>query len=309
VAEPERSQLASEPRCERDNGADMGRIRVRTALICAVTCGAAFAAVVPVASAAPGRSALATSTATAICKSAKRPRFAAWLSRGLERAVHGRDSRLGLAVSDPRLDLTCALHQGWRFDAASTIKATIISALLLKQHGPSHLTKAQRSLAWLMITQSDNDAATDLWNEVGMRDMQRFLDKAGMKHTVLSEAWGLTQETAGDELRLLRLLAAPGKMLSTASRQYVLSLMAHVIPSQRWGVPDGAPSGVTVSVKNGWLPYPTSRNWHVNSLGVFRGHDISYQIAVLTSGNSSENYGIATIQAEARVINRDIAKG
>jgi beta-lactamase class A len=288
----------------------MSRIRVRAMLCGVVTCGAVLAAVVPAAaSAAPGRSGAITSTRPALCTSAKRPKFAAWLSRGLQRAIHGRNSSVGLAVADPRLDLTCALHATWHFDAASTIKASIISALLLKEHGPSHLSKAQRNLAWLMITQSDNDAATDLWNEVGMTDMQRFLNKAGMKHTELNEAWGLTEETAQDELTLLRLLATPGKVLSTASRQYVLSLMAHVIPSQRWGVPAGAPRGVTVSVKNGWLPYPGANDWHVNSLGVFRGHEVSYQIAVLTSGDSTWDYGIDTIEAAARVINRDIAKG
>ena len=36
-----------------------------------------------------------------------------------------------------------------------------------------------------MITQSDNDAATDLWDEVGMRRLQHFLDLAKMDQTRL----------------------------------------------------------------------------------------------------------------------------
>ncbi len=281
-------------------------LSLRTTLA-AVAAISVAATILSIGSTEPARSAVA-SPASALCTSAQQPAFAAALSRSLQRAINGRKSRLGFAVSDPGLDLTCSLHETWHFDAASTIKVTIISALLYKEGGPSHLTATQRSLAWLMITESNNDAATDLWNDVGMTDMQRFLDRARMTHTDLNLSWGLTEETAQDELTLLQLIANSGKVLSTASRRYVLWLMDNVIPSERWGVPVGAPSSLTVAVKNGWLPYPVSDDWHINSLGVFRGHDIVYEIAMLTSGNSTENYGIGTIQAAARVINAGIAK-
>jgi len=244
---------------------------------------------------------------TGICKSAIRPKLAARLSHGIEKALAGRVSAVGLTVADPRLGLTCALDQTRHFDSASAIKATIISALLYKEHGPSHLTSAQRGLAWEMITESDNDAATALWNEVGLASLQRFLNAAHMTHTVLDDsAWGLSQLTAQDELKLLSLLATPGKVLSAASRGYVLWLMAHVIPSQHWGVPAGAPAGVTVSVKNGWLPDPNNGLWHINSIGVFRGKNVTYEIAVLTSGNPTMHYGVETIEKAAYTINIDI---
>ena len=60
-----------------------------------------------------------------------------------------------------------------------------------------------------MITQSSNSAATTLWDEVGISNIQRFLNQAGMGQTILNhEAWGLTLITAHDELRLLQLLTA-----------------------------------------------------------------------------------------------------
>ena len=264
--------------------------------------------------AAPGG--VRAAAAPAICRSASRPRFAAWLSRGIQRALAGRVSRVGLTVADPHLGLSCALHRTSHFDSASAIKATIISALLYKEHGPSHLTADQRGLAWRMITQSDNAAASALWDEVGDAGMQRFVTAAKMSHTILDDdAWGLSQLTAQDELTLLKLLTTHGTVLSDTSRGYVLWLMSKVIASQRWGVPDGAPADVTVSVKNGWLPDPFTERWHVNSIGAFRslgayrGRHISYQIAILTDGNRSESYGIGTIQAAARVINHDIARG
>jgi beta-lactamase class A len=237
------------------------------------------------------------------------------MARGIDSALSGRDSDVGLAVADPAFDLTCDLDPARHFDSASAIKATIISALLYKVHGPGHLTSAQRGLAWRMITESSNDAATDLWNEVGITSLQRFLDAAGMRHTILDDfAWGLSQLTAHDELTLLTVLTTHGPVLSPASRGYVLWLMSKVTASQRWGVPAGAPADVTVSVKNGWLPDPFTGAWHVNSIGAFRSlgryrsRHIGYQIAVLTDGNPSEAYGINTIQVAAEVINRDIAR-
>lgn len=261
------------------------------------------------------RATAASGAVTPVCRSAVHPRLAARLSRGIQAALAGRLSRVGLTVADQRLGLSCALHRTWHFDSASAIKVTIISALLYKVGGPGHMTTAQHSLAWRMITKSDNAAATRLWNEVGEAGMQRFVTAAHMPHTVLDDDhWGLSQLTAQDELTLLALLSTAGPLLSNTSRGYVLWLMSKVIPSQRWGVPAGAPAYVTVSVKNGWLPDPFTRRWHVNSIGVFRSlgayrsRHVVYQIAVLTDGNSSESYGIATIQAVARVINHDIAQ-
>jgi beta-lactamase class A len=263
--------------------------------------------------AAPGSrstAASAASLASRICTSAKRPKLAARISAGITAALAGRtDSVVGLAAADPGADLTCQFHQKLHFYAASVIKVTIISALLLKVHGPSGLTRAQRNLAYLMITQSNNNAATNLWQDVGMTDMQRFLDRAGMRHTLLSDAWGLTLITAQDELTLLHQLVS-GKVLGKNSRRYVLWLMSKVIPAERWGVPVGAPSGVTVQVKNGWLPYPRADDWNINSIGAFTGENIGYQIVILTgpsAGGQTESYGIQTVQAAAGVINRQLA--
>jgi hypothetical protein len=159
-----------------------------------------------------------------------------------------------------------------------------------------------------MITESSNSAADRLWAEVGLGGMQRFLNRAGMTHTQLSDAWGLTEITPADELTLLRLLTRPGPVLSAASRGYVLSLMAQVVVGQRWGTPAGVGAGVTVHVKNGWLPFPSGADWRINSLGAFAGPGTAYQMDVLTSGNPSMGYGVDTIEGAARVINRAIAE-
>ena len=195
--------------------------------------------------------------------------LAARMSRGILAAVRGAPD-VALAVSDTRTGVSCELHPGWHFDSASIAKVIILAALL-HELAASHgvLSAGQAGLAREMITESDNAAADALWDQVGRAQLQRFLDLAGMTHTTLGPGilWGLTQATASDELRLLTVLTSANPVLDPASREYELHLMAQVIPAQRWGVPAGAGPGVTVHVKNGWLPDP--QLWVINSIGAF----------------------------------------
>jgi hypothetical protein len=82
-----------------------------------------------------------------------------------------------------------------------------------------------------------------------------------------------------------------------------LSLMEDVTPSQRWGVSGGVPAQVTVALKNGWLPLrgPGS-DWQINSVGWISGAGRNYLMAVLSTGNPSEQYGIDTIDALAATV-------
>lgn len=270
--------------------------------------GSTLATVPALAAGANDRPAAASS---AICQSSSHPALAATLSRDIRAALRGRVSAVAVGVDAPGHRLVCWLNGSQPFDAASVVKVTILGALLLKaedQH--RYLTAGEAALAKVMITQSDNDAASDLWAEVGHPSLQRFLNLAGMTQTVLDPdgAWGLTHITAYDEVLLLRLLLRPNHVLDNASRSYVLGLMAQVIPSQRWGVPVGAPTRLTAHVKNGWLPLAT-HGWRINSIGAFTGYRGGYSIVVLTQDNPTMAYGIATVEAVAKVINRDLNPG
>ena len=246
--------------------------------------------------------------APAVCASSSHPALAARISQDILAAQRGRISGVAVAVDDPGVGLSCRLDSTAQFYSASVVKVTILGALLRKaQEQRRFLTSSENALAWAMITRSDNNAASALWADDGRFWLQHFLNLAGMTHTVLGPGgvWGLTLITASDETLLLRLLLKPNTVLSTASRNYALNLMAHVIPSQRWGVPAGAPASLTVHVKNGWLPLAT-HGWHVHSIGAFTGPGGGYSIVVLTLDNPTMAYGIATIEAIARVINRDL---
>jgi beta-lactamase class A len=251
------------------------------------------------------------SSPSASCRSPAHPALAARLARDIDRALRGRVSAVAVGVDDPGQDVQCWLDSSAHFDSASVVKVIILGALLrLAEDQHRHLTRTEAALATAMITESDNDAASALWDELGHRYIQHFLGLAKMNRTYLGAGpyWGLTQITAYDEVLLLRLLLNQNAVLDTAARDYALGLMARVIPSQRWGVPVGAPRSLTVHVKNGWLPlYP--HGWRINSIGCFTGRGGGYSIVVLTQDNPTMTYGIDTVQAVAWVVNRDLNPG
>lgn len=254
----------------------------------------------------PAARTAATTTPLVRCTAgAARPSLASKMAAQIAKQLRGRGTAIGLNLTDStdnKTGVTCWYRSTEHFYAASVIKVTILSALLRKtQEQNRQLTAREKHEAWLMITQSDNNAANALWADVGYKVMQHFLDLAGMKQTRLDPHWGLTRITAHDELTQLTIISGSNKVLTKPSRIYARYLMAHVTPSQRWGVPAGAPKTATVHVKNGWLPYPGSA-WEINSIGTFTNTHRAYLIVMLTYGNPSMAYGIDTIESAAEVI-------
>jgi beta-lactamase class A len=248
--------------------------------------------------------------APGICTSPDQPAVAAKLSRQITSALRGTEAVVGIAVKDSDEDFRCRYHQWQEFHSASVIKVITLGALLYQlQQAHESLGYDQDELATAMITQSDNDAQDTLWNEIGMPALQAFLNAARMNHTVLGtdDFWGLTEVNAHDELRLLQLLITHNPVLDAASRRYALTLMADVISWQRWGVSAGAPQDTTVHLKNGWLPDPDL--WDINSIGDFTHNDHDYSIAILTSNDPDMAYGVDTVEAVARLINKALAAG
>lgn len=209
--------------------------------------------------------------------------------------------------------------QTWTFggedpqDEASVVKVAILETLLARSNGQG-LPATDQSLAQSMIELSDNDAATDLWDQAGgASGIGSFDTSAGLRETTPSlcvqcpgfpwPGWGLTTTTATDQIALLRLLVEPNPLLSSNERHYALDLMEQVTPSEDWGVSGGVPSGVTVALKNGWLPLDAAdTDWQINSVGWVSGAGHNYLLAVLTTGNPSEQYGIDTIQGLSSMV-------
>jgi beta-lactamase class A len=220
------------------------------------------------------------------------------------------------AVYDIGTGRTWHLGEGQPQAEASVVKVDVLETLLAEQDQDdgTGLSASDRSLAEQMIEDSDNAAATLLWYEVGgPARIRSFNTQAGLTDTAPSSCvvcpgfswpgWGLTTTTPDDQIALLRQLVMPGSLLTSAARDYALSLMEDVTPSQRWGVSAGVPPQVTVALKNGWLPLRgTDSDWQINSDGWVSGAGRNYLMAVLTSGNPSEQYGIDTIDRLAAMV-------
>ena len=230
--------------------------------------------------------------------------------------VAARAGTVLAAVYDLETGQTWSLGTGQPQAEASVVKLDVLETLLAERGGssPAGLSASDQSLAQQMIEDSDNDAATSLWYEVGgAAKISSFNAAVGLKRTIPSPCvvcagfpwpgWGLTTTVPTDQLALLRELVMPGPLLTGAERRYALSLMENVTPSQRWGVSGGVPPQATVALKNGWLPLDSAGDdWQVNSVGWISGSGRDYLLAVLTTGNPAEQYGIDTIGALAALV-------
>jgi beta-lactamase class A len=191
------------------------------------------------------------------------------------------------------------------FETASIVKVDILATLLWQdQQSGTSLSQSQQQLATDMITESDNDAASALWDQIGEAS---GLAKAnvvfGLTETTPGQDgwWGLTTTTAADQLRLLQVITNSSSPLNSSSRSYLLGLMSQVESDQRWGVPDAAGTQATeVDNKNGWMTSSAEDDrWVINSIGQILepGHD--WLVVVLSDDNSTESSGITLVQHTA----------
>ncbi len=211
-----------------------------------------------------------------------------------------RSDNISVAIYDEKTGQTYTYHPNTVYCPASTIKVLIMAETLEKTDGDP--TEDQQELMTTMIENSDDDAASDLWEENGgTTAMQAFMDQIGMHHTVANNAWGLTTTTAPDMLKAMELFALPNNVLTNTERQYGLHLMENVEADQNWGVSAGVPQNETIAIKNGWSP-ETWSNWRINSLGYISGARGNYVISIYTIKNPTEQYGIDTIQGVSKII-------
>src|SRR4051812_33037773 len=206
-------------------------------------------------------------------------------------ALRGRRGTVDLAITDVAGRQVVHVGAGRPVRTASIVKLLVLRAA--QARGP--LTRTQRVLATRMITRSDNAATSRLWRMAGgNRAVARAAAAAGMTHTTqiphLLMPWDSWRTTAQDQVRLLTSIA---RGRSVADR-YTRSLMAKVIPQQRWGV--GALAGAT-GAKNGWLP--VQARWIVNSDGCVHTRGRTLCLSVLSAGSRTFAEGIRTVERAA----------
>jgi hypothetical protein len=248
----------------------------------------------------PGRPQSATTLQVAATERAADPSAdaTARLDAGLADALRGTAGHLSVAVLDTATGATASYGDDV-FVTASIVKVDILAALLRQSDGA--LTAAQRTAAALMIENSDNDAATELFEAVGGAD---GLDEAnaafGLTATTAGTDgyWGLTATTAADQLRLLQVVFGTDDTLGAASRSYLQGLMGRIAVDQDWGV-SAADDGGDPRLKNGWLPRTESGAWVINSIGRVVHDGRQVLVAVLSDGSATEQDGIDLVESAA----------
>jgi hypothetical protein len=226
------------------------------------------------------------------------------LTAALAPVLRSQTGRLAVGVTDLSTGVTASYHPHELFHTASIVKADILATLLLqrqRQHGG--LSPAEQDLATAMIEESDNDAASALWETIGAAPGLAAANRVlGLLRTEPGPAglWGLTATTVTDQLALLSALTSAHSPLTAAGRHYELSLMRSVEPGENWGVTAAADPGSDPAVKNGWLPDGPPGLWVINSIGVLRHDGQRLLVAVLSSGQPTEAVGISQVRAAAR---------
>jgi len=213
----------------------------------------------------------------------------------------------GTAVVIPSRGVVYAENADVQLPVASIVK-TLVLLVVLEQARQDHRPVADQDLAllWPMITESDNDATSQLWERIGRgQAVSSYLASVGVTGFTPDPgtSWGVSFASARAMATILGKLLN-GDILDPSSRALAFRMLDAVVPEQRWGISAGtdATKGDQVELKNGW--YPGDEGWRVNSVGIVRPRTgAPYAIAIVTGGRVSWQEGIDTIEGIAAPIN------
>jgi beta-lactamase class A len=195
-------------------------------------------------------------------------------------------------------------HERRTFPSASVLKAMLLVAYL-NEHAVRHrdLRARERALLAPMIRRSDNEAASALFVQVGTRRLRALARRAGMRRfTVAAPIWGNSRIDATDQARFFYRIDS---LVPERHRRYAMYLLAHVVPSQRWGIGEVVPHGWRVYFKGGWGS-GTGRVDHQVAL-LTRGSE-RISLAILTYADGSHAYGEETLRGMAKRLLRGLAE-
>ncbi|WP_405496442.1 serine hydrolase [Streptomyces sp. NBC_00096] len=218
----------------------------------------------------------------------------------VQEVLAGAEGNAAVAVLDLSTGESVQVGADRDFVTASIVKVDILAALLLQASDAGRLLTAQEQRwATVMIENSDNAAASALWDAIGGADgMAKANLRLGLTETTPGQGayWGLTQTTPADQLRLLQAVFGEESVLSANARAYLRGLMGSVAPDQDWGISAGLDDSGSVHLKNGWLARSESGLWVVNSIGQVEVDDHILLLAVLCDGQASQKAGIALVE-------------
>ncbi|WP_433052270.1 serine hydrolase [Dactylosporangium sp. CS-033363] len=167
---------------------------------------------------------------------------------------------------------------------ASTIKLAIATDLLERQQAKEiTLASADKANLDKALINSDNDAATALWNKYdGPNMLDRFKSAYGMGGLkVISgyETFWRNLECSAEDLQ--NLMSYVLEKLDPTSRTYLVTTLRKVASNQRWGV-WAAGSALKPGNKDGWAEKPVDGKnvWVTHTVG-FAGDGERYVVAAM----------------------------
>lgn len=205
--------------------------------------------------------------------------------------------------------ISCGSRANRRVVSASTIKPLLVAELFhQRQRADRWPTLKERRLARAAIRYSDNGATSAIWRRTyGHGGLVRFARQAGLPlNAGYGTKWGLTRLSAATLSNFSMMLLHPTAPVTPEGAAFVRRSMERVISRQRWGISAGAPSGSTIALKPGWLPF--YRNQHVHSFGIIEARKATYALSVVSTGSRSFGQGIARIERAARLANRALRR-
>jgi hypothetical protein len=212
--------------------------------------------------------------------------------------LSGRAGRTAFAVIDSEGRVSgSGVHS--TFVSASVVKAMLLVAYL-RAHAGRPLDSGSRALLHPMIHVSDNSAATAVWQRVGNPALLRLARAAHMTDFSILGGWASAQISPADQARFFFEIDS---LVPMRFRPYARHLLAGIVAEQSWGIPRVArPRGWHVLFKGGWRGTDLGQLVH-QAARLERG-PTRFGMAVMTDGDPSMSYGIATIEGVARRLMR-----
>lgn len=179
--------------------------------------------------------------------------------------------------------------------AASVFKGMLLTTYLrMRSVRNRSLNHNDRSLLVPMIRRSDSVAATRVRDIVGQNRIEKLAHDAGMHNFQYNSVWGLSRTSPRDQVRFMYHL---DRFIPKSHRSFARYQLAHIVPSQRWGVGQVPLHGWRLYFKGGWGSASGRVDHQVACLE--KGtHRIS--LAIFTEFDPNHAYGKATLEGVAR---------
>lgn len=184
-----------------------------------------------------------------------------------------------------------------QFVTASVVKAMLMTCFLnMKTIEHESLSSGERSVLRAMITESNNDAANEIYDEVGDARLYNLANRLHMRHFSVRGYWANAELTTNDQSLLMENLS---RAIYPRYYAFARSLLSSIVSSESWGIPQAArPHGWKVFFKGGWRGTSRGQLIHQDARLERRGQMVV--ICVMTDGDPSSAYGEETVMGIAQ---------